>query len=118
MEKEIDLVPYSLDDRRYFEKVNENLRHLVYFTEPKEKIGLEALYVDEVDGKPVTYSSGITEYYFDPTGINNTTLEESKVESITFTDLSGRQILRPGKGVYIRTITMKDGTKQSKKVVR
>lgn len=118
LEKEIDLVPYSLDDRRYFEKVNENLRHLVYFTKPKEKIGMEALYVTEVDGRPVTYSSGITEYYFDPTGINNTTLEESKVESITFTDLSGRQILRPGKGVYIRTITMKDGTKQSKKVVR
>ena len=64
-------------------------------------------------------TSGITEYYIsDPTGIKTTTPEESKVESITFTDLSGRQILRPGKGVYIRTITMKDGTKQSKKVVR
>ena len=116
--KEMDLVPYTFDDDYQFYKVSDNTRRLYYYHQPKEKIGLEALYVDEVDGKPVTYSSGVSEYYFDPTGINNTTLEEGKVESITFTDLSGRQILRPGKGVYIRTITMKDGTKQSKKVVR
>lgn len=116
--KEMDLVPYTFDDDYQFYKVSDNTRRLYYYHQPKEKIGLEALYVDEVDGKPVTYSSGITEYYFNATGINNTTLEEGKVESITFTDLSGRQILRPGKGVYIRTITMKDGTKQSKKVVR
>ena len=116
--KEMDLVPYTFDDEYQFYKVSDNTRRLYYYHQPKEKIGLEALYVDEVDGKPVTYSSGITEYYFNATGINNTTLEEGKVESITFTDLSGRQILRPGKGVYIRTITMKDGTKQSKKVVR
>lgn len=116
--KEMDLVPYTFDDDYQFYKVSDNTRRLYYYHQPKEKIGLEALYVDDVDGKPVTYSSGISEYYFDPTGINNTTLEEGKVESITFTDLSGRQILRPGKGVYIRTITMKDGTKQSKKVVR
>lgn len=116
--KEMDLVPYTFDDDYQFYKVSDNTRRLYYYHQPKEKIGLEALYVDEVDGKPVTYSSGITEYYFDPTGINNTTIEEGNVESITFTDLSGRQILRPGKGVYIRTITMKDGTKQSKKVVR
>ena len=116
--KEMDLVPYTFDDDYQFYKVSDNTRRLYYYHQPKEKIGLEALYVDEVDGKPVTYSSGISEYYFDPTGINNTTLEEGKVESITFTDLSGRQIQRPGKGVYIRTITMKDGTKQSKKVVR
>lgn len=116
--KEMDLVPYTFDDDYQFYKVSDNTRRLYYYHQPKEKIGLEALYVDEVDGKPVTYSSGISEYYFDPTGINNTTIEEGNVESITFTDLSGRQILRPGKGVYIRTITMKDGTKQSKKVVR
>lgn len=116
--KEMDLVPYTFDDDYQFYKVSDNTRRLYYYHQPKEKIGLEALYVDDVDGKPVTYSSGISEYYFDPTSINNTTLEEGKVESITFTDLSGRQILRPGKGVYIRTITMKDGTKQSKKVVR
>ena len=116
--KEMDLVPYTFDDEYQFYKVSDNTRRLYYYHQPKEKIGLEALYVDEVDGKPVTYSSDITEYYFNATGINNTTLEEGKVESITFTDLSGRQILRPGKGVYIRTITMKDGTKQSKKVVR
>lgn len=116
--KEMDLVPYTFDDDYQFYKVSDNTRRLYYYHQPKEKIGLEALYVDEVDGKPVTYSSGITEYYFNATGINNTTLEESNVESITFTDLSGRQIMRPGKGVYIRTITMKDGTKQSKKVVR
>ncbi len=116
--KEMDLVPYTFDDEYQFYKVSDNTRRLYYYHQPKEKIGLEALYVEEVDGKPVTYSSGITEYYFNATGINNTTLEEGKVESITFTDLSGRQILRPGKGVYIRTITMKDGTKQSKKVVR
>lgn len=118
VKKEMDLVPYTFDDDLHFYKVSDNTRRLYYFHQPKEKIGLEALYVDEVDGKPVTYSSGITEYYFNATGINITTLEESNVESITFTDLSGRQILRPGKGVYIRTITMKDGTKQSKKVVR
>lgn len=116
--KEMDLVPYTFDDDYQFYKVSDNTRRLYYYHQPKEKIGLEALYVDEVDGKPVTYSSGVSEYYFNPTGINNTTIEEGKVESITFTDLSGRQILRPGKGVYIRTITMKDGTKQSKKVVR
>lgn len=116
--KEMDLVPYTFDDDYQFYKVSDNTRRLYYYHQPKEKIGLEALYVDEVDGKPVTYSSGISEYYFNATGINNTTIEEGKVESITFTDLSGRQILRPGKGVYIRTITMKDGTKQSKKVVR
>lgn len=116
--KEMDLVPYTFDDNYQFYKVSDNTRRLYYYHQPKEKIGLEALYVDEVDGKPVTYSSGVSEYYFDPTGINNTTIEEGNVESITFTDLSGRQILRPGKGVYIHTITMKDGTKQSKKVVR
>ena len=114
LEEEMTDVPYAYKDQYDFYQLDENNRRLYFYKEPKHSLGLEAIYVDK-NGK--RYRSGITEYLLDETGVNSTT-EAKSVKSVEYTDLSGRRIARPTNGVYVKTTTFSDGTKESKKVVR
>ena len=107
-------VPYAYKDQYDFYQLDENNRRLYFYKEPKHSLGLEAIYIDK-SGK--RYRSGITEYLLDETGVNSAT-ESKTVKSVEYTDLSGRRIARPTNGVYVKTTTFSDGTKESKKVVR
>lgn len=114
--KEMEEVPFSYYDQYDFYKLDENQRRLYFYTEPKEKLGIEALYIDNDGEEPINLSSGVTEYYLNETGIENIFKNEKRVKNIEYTDLAGRRVSRPGKGVYIRTAIMNDGSRQSQKV--
>lgn len=52
------------------------------------------------------------------TGIKNAEADDKDIERINWYDLSGRSVITPSKGVYIKTITYTDGSKKSVKVTR
>lgn len=116
--KDMSRVPFSFYDQYDFYKLGENDRRLYFYTEPKEKLGIEAVYVYEDDSEEICLSSGITEYYINgESGIELNTADEKRVTSVTYTDLSGQRVSRPTKGIYVRTVKFADGKTQSKKVV-
>lgn len=114
LESDMVDVPYSYSDQYDFYKLDENNRRVYFYKEPKHKLGLEALYID----KDNRLSSGITEYLLDETGIDDNTATAKRIASVEYTDLTGRRVSRPTKGIYVRTITFDDGTKESKKVMK
>lgn len=114
LESDMVDVPYSYSDQYDFYKLDENNRRVYFYKEPKHKLGLEALYID----KDNRLSSGITEYLLDETGIDENTATAKRIASVEYADLTGRRVSRPTKGIYVRTITFDDGTKESKKVMK
>ena len=108
-------VPFSYKDQYDFYELDENNRRVYFYHEPKEKIGIESLYI-KGDKR---LSSGITEYTIpNETGIDSNVMNEKSIESVAYYDLSGRRVSRPTKGIYVRTITLADGSKESKKIVK
>ena len=69
----------------------------------------------EVRKSAISYVSAKDEDDVD--GIDNIGANASKVVSTVFTDLSGRSVARPAKGVYIQTVRKADGTVKSVKRV-
>ena len=65
----------------------------------------------------VATKTGTVEPAGDPTGICHASAG-AEVVKVTYTDLSGRAVTRPGKGIYIRTCIMSDGSRTSKKVMK
>ena len=110
-------IPYSLEGYD-FEKLSENERRLYFYKDVKEKVGMEAVYFDG----NTRLGSGVTEYYpygnGGEDGIDSNIVNEKRMERVEYTDVAGRRISRPGKGLYVRTITYSDGSKVSKKVVK
>jgi hypothetical protein len=51
------------------------------------------------------------------TGINSVGTDEKAVKLVNYYDLDGREVVVPGRGVFIKTTTYKDGTKKSMKFV-
>lgn len=108
-------VPYSFDDSYDFYKLDDNNRRIYFYTEPKKTIGMEAVYVDGDQ----RYSSGVTEYTLtDPTGVDVSDVGQKHVEKVEYTDLLGRRVNKPSKGVTVRTVTFSDGTKATTKYIR
>lgn len=107
-------VPFSYYDQYDFYKLDENNRRLYFYKGPKEKIGIEALYIDGDE----RLSVGITEYTITTDGVSATPSDVKHSVSIEYTDLAGRRVSRPTKGIYIRTVTYDDGTKESKKIAQ
>jgi len=52
-----------------------------------------------------------------PTSINIAANDVRTVVSVTWHDLAGRETTTPSKGVYIRTTTYSDGSRETKKIV-
>ena len=82
----------------------------------KEKIGMEAFYIDG----DVRLGSGVAEYYPNavPDGIDISEASMKQIERVEYRDLSGRVVSRPAKGIFVRTITYSDGSRATRKVVK
>lgn len=109
-------MPYSFYDQYEFYKYDENDRTIYFYQEAKEKVGMEALYIDG----DIRLGSGITEYYIN--GENPNSISEPSTMSRTTTlveyyDLSGRRVSTPDKGVYIRKTTYSDSTQEVQKII-
>lgn len=114
---DLDYVPYSYYDQYDFYKLGENDRRLYFYKDPKQKVGIEALYIDEENGRQYTLSSGVTEYYINgENGVEQNLADAKSVVSVEYTDMAGRRVARPGKGIYLRTMTLSDGKRHTQKV--
>jgi hypothetical protein len=104
-------VGYSFTDNWDF-YCQGNLHVVYYYTTGFNKMGVQVIY----KGGNETHKSNII--YYDATGINNATAATAKdVKSVTYTDVSGRKVSNPVRGLYIKTETYTDGTTNNSKVL-
>ena len=111
LEQPMTDIPFSYKDRD-FEHVDENTRR-IYFYKDYQRFGVEAFYIDG----ETRIGSGVTTYDVDPSGISDASGADKKVESVTYTDLSGRQMDRPTRGISLRTVRYSDGTVVTQKIM-
>ena len=97
---------------------SDDTRNVYFYTTGFEKMGVKEVYIDN-DGK--RYESEIAwidSEGNDLTDIKATSFKNLKsVKSISYTDLSGRKVTRPAKGLYIKSTTLDDGTVRTEKVI-
>ncbi len=105
-------VPYSYIDSWDF-YMNGITRKLYFYCTGLEKVGLQSFYLDG-DKK---YASKLVFFDANATGIHPSATVNSPVKSISYTDLSGRKVKRPAKGIYIKTTVYANGTVQSAKFI-
>lgn len=104
-------VPFAYKDRD-FEHVDENTRR-IYFYHDHKQFGVEAFYIDG----DTRIGSGITTYDVDPDAVKDQSWTGKQIESVSYTDLAGRQIDHPAQGVSLRTVRYSDGTVRTQKVM-
>lgn len=100
-------IPFTYSDMLDF--VNYAGMWQVYtFVTGIDRIGVQMIYKGggEVRKSAITYISATDE---DPSAVSNVT-QTGKVAGVTYTDLSGRRVSRPGKGLFIQTTRLADGT--------
>ena len=96
-----------------------NSRIVYFYSTGFDSFGIQLLYKD---GDKV-YKSDMAKFVFDKdgepvAGIKNTTDFGSAVKSVSYTDLSGRSISKPNKGIYIKTVRFADGTQKTIKFIK
>ena len=90
---------------------------IYFYTTGFQKMGIREVYIDD-DGK--RYESETAWINADGTteGIKDAKLNAVRsFRGVTYTDLSGRQVAHPTKGLYIKTATLADGTVKTTKVI-
>lgn len=100
-------IPFTYSDMLDF--VNYAGMWQVYtFVTGIDRIGVQMIYKGggEVRKSAITYISATNE---DPSAVSNVA-QTGKVAGVTYTDLSGRRVSRPGKGLFIQTTRLADGT--------
>lgn len=100
-------IPFTYSDMLDF--VNYAGMWQVYtFVTGIDRIGVQMIYKGggEVRKSAITYISATDE---DPSAVSNV-VQTGKVAGVTYTDLSGRRVSRPGKGLFIQTTRLADGT--------
>lgn len=100
-------IPFTYSDMLDF--VNYAGMWQVYtFVTGIDRIGVQMIYKSggEVRKSAITYISATDE---DPSAVSNVA-QTGKVAGVTYTDLSGRRVSRPGKGLFIQTTRLADGT--------
>lgn len=100
-------IPFTYSDMLDF--VNYAGMWQVYtFVTGIDRIGVQMIYKGggEVRKSAITYISATDE---DPSAVSNVA-QTGKVAGVTYTDLSGRRVNRPGKGLFIQTTRLADGT--------
>lgn len=86
----------------------------IYLYKSFSKVGVKAIYVDGSD----RYESEMGEFDV-TTGINNATADtEAGIKSVAYTDLSGRSVAAPAKGIYIKTVKFENGETKTVKVLK
>lgn len=84
---------------------------LDYYFKDFETIGIQSIYT----GGGETNKSEIA-IAFNPVGIKGVADPGVKVKSMEYTDMAGRKVANPQKGVYVVTVTYENGTKVNKKM--
>ena len=100
-------IPFTYSDMLDF--VNYAGMWQVYtFVTGIDRIGVQMIYKGggEVRKSAMTYISATEEV---PSAVSNVA-QTGKVAGVTYTDLSGRRVSRPGKGLFIQTTRLADGT--------
>lgn len=100
-------IPFTYSDMLDF--VNYAGMWQVYtFVTGIDRIGVQMIYKGggEVRKSAITYISATNE---DPSAVSNVA-QTGKVAGVTYTDLSGRRVSRPGNGLFIQTTRLADGT--------
>lgn len=100
-------IPFTYSDMLDF--VNYAGMWQVYtFVTGIDRIGVQMIYKGggEVRKSAITYISATDE---DLSAVSNVA-QTGKVAGVTYTDLSGRRVSRPGKGLFIQTTRLADGT--------
>lgn len=100
-------IPFTYSDMLDF--VNyAGLWQVYTFVTGIDRIGVQMIYKGggEVRKSAITYISATDE---DPSAVSNVA-QTGKVAGVTYTDLSGRRVSRPGKGLFIQTTRLADGT--------
>lgn len=100
-------IPFTYSDMLDF--VNYAGMWQVYtFVTGIDRIGVQMIYKGggEVRKSAITYISATDE---DPSAVSNVA-QTGKVAGVTYTDLSGRRVSRPGKGLFIQTTRLANGT--------
>lgn len=100
-------IPFTYSDMLDF--VNYAGMWQVYtFVTGIDRIGVQMIYKGggEVRKSAITYISATDE---DPSAVSNVA-QTGNVAGVTYTDLSGRRVSRPDKGLFIQTTRLADGT--------
>ena len=114
--EEMTNVPYDFTDS--YDIYDNGTEKMIYFyTTGFEKIGVRSTYTaDNGESK----DSEIAWYYVNggTVGINAAEAGAKGVKSVVYTDLSGRRVAKPVRGIYIKTEVYDDGTQKSVKMLR
>lgn len=92
-----------------------SVSHIIYFDDQPDikmnEVGVQSVYKDE-DGN--LYKSDLIYYQ---TGAVENVFASGDIQSIEYTDLTGKSVAAPEKGIYIKTAIMSDGSRKSTKVI-
>ena len=93
--------------------IDGSLHTFILFSEGIDNIGIQSFYVGDDD--KVYYSKLVNNSV---AGIDTADMVDCPVLEETYTDLAGRKVAVPGRGVYIKTTRYADGTVKSEKIAR
>lgn len=105
-------IPIDFSDKTHYDFENRGNAHAVMIYENASRIGVQAFYLDG-DKRLTTdivYSDGTV-----VSGIKE--VSEMTMGKPFYTDLSGRRVENPSKGVYVKSVRMADGQLKSEKVI-
>lgn len=110
-------IPYNFEDGRDGSgdiKIEGSKRTVMLYREGLEELGVQSFYVDESGTK--YYSELVTAFASDvDSKVEYISINE--IESESYFDLSGREVVNPEKGVYVKIIRLKDGQTKTQKVI-
>lgn len=105
-------IPIDFADKTRYDFENHGNAHAVMIYEKAGRIGVQAFYQDG-NNRLVTDI-----VYNDGTVVSNINgVSEVAIGKPVYTDLSGRRVASPSKGVYIKSVRMADGNIKSVKVL-
>lgn len=108
-------IPYSFTDMTDIFNYD-TYKDINLYVKDFRKVGVRSTYT-AANGE--TAHSDTAWYYVvdEPTGVCTAPSAGKTVRSITYTDLSGRTTANPVRGLYVKTVTYGDGTRESTKVL-
>lgn len=121
--EQLPIIPYTLDDGYDFDNRRTTTGYMhVFLNDPVvktyEKIGIRSIYTGGTDEDEPQTSEIVWLDIKEANGIEDgiaVGITDKKIVGVTYSDLSGRRVLAPRHGVYVKTITYSDGTTRTVK---